>query len=104
MWQLALIAATSALPKVIVVFQNQQDAVDVGLPAMFVTSLAHNWSTYDCSNTASTNGQIVCNRQQIACLPNIVSRDTVDDYDWFSFPEPRNKPTTSSSSVPIKII
>ena len=84
MWLFALLA-TSAMPKVIVVFENSKDAAALELPSMLVTSLAYNWSTYDCANVATSNGEVVCKRKRIACLPQLGDWEAELQSDVFQF-------------------
>ena len=91
----------SALPEVTITFKSEKAALELGLPVTFTTSLAHDWSTYNCSKVASGDDSIVCKVTPVACLPDL-ARHTIrsaPQYDRILFDGEARVPTP----VPIRI-
>ena len=95
-----LLFAMSKLPVVYVTFENSDDASNIGLPISFTTTITNDWATYDCSNVASPDDTVVCERKQVVCLPGtseIINNTRADEFHLMN----RTPPPTP---VPIKIV
>ena len=101
MLALATLLATSADPKVVVTFANAQDAIDLGLPGSFNTTLELDWSSYDCKNVATRSGEMLCDRTQMACMA-IQDAGKQDVLNFVN--DTLSLATTSPTPVPIRIV